>query len=140
LANPTQRSGVGGGFVNNKIVSFHIFNRDWTKFHFVSFSMQFLSGPGNYSTKTTRIKIYHNVYHPKKIADNIRSTYRLLWGLSNMPKIWVYDIMTMRVVYPLSEHVDIFPVRLCLHSHWVHSVYLTLAFYLTSSSSSLRAE
>ena len=37
---------------------------------------------------------------------------RLVWGLSNMPKIWVYDIMTMRVVYPFSEHVDIFPVRL----------------------------
>jgi hypothetical protein len=54
----------------------------------------------------------------------------LLWGLSNMPKIWVYDIMTMRLVYPLSEHVDIFPVRLCLHSHWVHSVYLTLTIYL----------
>ena len=29
-----------------------------------------------------------------------------------MPNIWVYDIMTTRVVYPLSEHVDIFPVRL----------------------------
>ena len=41
----------------------------------------------------------------------------LVWGLSNMPNIWVYDIMTMRLVYPLSEHVDIFPVRLCLHSH-----------------------
>ena len=43
----------------------------------------------------------------------------------------------MRVFYPLSEHVDIFPVRLCLHSHWVHSVYLTLAFYLMWSSSIL---
>ena len=29
-----------------------------------------------------------------------------------MPKICVYDIMTMGLVYPLSEHVDIFPVRL----------------------------
>ena len=28
-----------------------------------------------------------------------------------MPKICVYDIMTMGLVYPLSEHVDIFPVR-----------------------------
>ena len=36
----------------------------------------------------------------------------LLWGLNNMPKICVYDIMTMGLVYPLSEHVDIFPVRL----------------------------
>jgi hypothetical protein len=35
-----------------------------------------------------------------------------LWGLKNMTKIWVYDIMTMGLVYPLSEHVDIFPVRL----------------------------
>jgi hypothetical protein len=29
-----------------------------------------------------------------------------------MLRIWVYDIMTMGLVYPLSEHVDIFPVRL----------------------------
>jgi hypothetical protein len=36
----------------------------------------------------------------------------LMWGLRNRPKIWVYDIMTMGLVYPLSEHVDIFPVRL----------------------------
>jgi hypothetical protein len=33
---------------------------------------------------------------------------------------------------PYSEHVDIFPVRLCLHSHWVFSVYLILAIYLHS--------
>jgi hypothetical protein len=36
----------------------------------------------------------------------------LMWGLMNMPKLWVYDIMTIGLVYPLSEHVDIFPVRL----------------------------
>jgi hypothetical protein len=35
-----------------------------------------------------------------------------MWGLSYMTKILVYDIMTMGLVYPLSEHVDIFPVRL----------------------------
>ena len=29
-----------------------------------------------------------------------------------MTTILVYDIMTMGLVYPLSEHVDIFPVRL----------------------------
>ena len=29
-----------------------------------------------------------------------------------MTKMWEYDIMTMGLVYPLSEHVDIFPVRL----------------------------
>ena len=46
-----------------------------------------------------------------------RVAARKLWGLSNMPMLWVYDIKTMRVVYPLSEHVNIFPVRLCLHSH-----------------------
>jgi hypothetical protein len=33
---------------------------------------------------------------------------------------------------PYFEHVDIFPVRLCLHSHWVFSVYLILAIYLHS--------
>ena len=52
-----------------------------------------------------------------------------MWGLRIKLKIWVYAIMTIGLVYPFSEHVDIFPVRLCLHSHWVHSVYLTLAFY-----------
>ncbi len=35
-----------------------------------------------------------------------------LWGLRNMTKTWVYDIMTMGLIYPLSEHVDNFPVRL----------------------------
>ena len=35
-----------------------------------------------------------------------------MWGLRHMTKIWEYDIMTMGLVYPLSEHVDIFPVRL----------------------------
>ncbi len=35
-----------------------------------------------------------------------------MWGLTNMLRIWEYDIMTMGLVYPLSEHVDIFPVRL----------------------------
>ncbi len=35
-----------------------------------------------------------------------------LWGLRNITKIWVYDIITMGLIYPLSEHVDNFPVRL----------------------------
>jgi hypothetical protein len=55
-----------------------------------------------------------------------------LWGLRNMPKIWVYDIMTTGLVYPLSEHVDIFPVRLVPTFHWVFSIYLILAIYLHS--------
>jgi hypothetical protein len=41
---------------------------------------------------------------------------------------------------PLSEHVDIFPVRLVSTFHRVFSIYLTLAIYLTYSSLSLRAE
>ncbi len=44
------------------------------------------------------------------------------------------------VSLPLSEHVDIFPVRLVSTFHRVFSVYLTLAIYLTYSSLSLRAE
>jgi hypothetical protein len=28
MADPTQLSGVGGGYVDNKMVSFHILNRD----------------------------------------------------------------------------------------------------------------
>ena len=47
-----------------------------------------------------------------------------MWGLSNMNEIYLNGIIAMGLVYPLSEHVDIFPVRLCLHSHWVFSVYL----------------
>ena len=35
-----------------------------------------------------------------------------MWGLRNMTEIYEYAIMTMGLVYPLSEHVDIFPVRL----------------------------
>ena len=35
------------------------------------------------------------------------------------------------VSLPLSEHVDIFPVRLVSTFHRVFSVYLTLAVYLT---------
>ncbi len=37
----------------------------------------------------------------------------------------------MGLVYPLSEHVDIFPVRLVSTFHRVFSVYLILAIYLT---------
>jgi hypothetical protein len=47
-----------------------------------------------------------------------------------MPKIWVYDIMTIGLVYPLSEHVDIFPVRLVPTFHRVFSVYLILILIL----------
>ena len=57
--------------------------------------------------------------------------YRL-WGLRNMTTLWVYDIMTTGLVYPLFEHVDIFPVRLVPTFHWVFSVYLILAIYLHS--------
>ena len=35
-----------------------------------------------------------------------------MWGLSNMNKIYLNGIIAMRLIYPLSEHVDIFPVRL----------------------------
>ncbi len=48
--------------------------------------------------------------------------------------IMKYDdmvILAMGLVYPLSEHVDIFPVRLVSTFHRVFSVYLTLAIYLT---------
>ncbi len=39
--------------------------------------------------------------------------------------------ITTGSVYPLSEHVDIFPVRLVSTFHRVSSVYLTLTVYLT---------
>ncbi len=39
--------------------------------------------------------------------------------------------IAMGSVYPLSEHVDIFPVRLVSTFHRVFSVYLILAIYLT---------
>ena len=39
--------------------------------------------------------------------------------------------IAMGSVYPLSEHVDIFPVRLVSTFHRVFSVYLTLAIYPT---------
>jgi len=51
-------------------------------------------------------------------------------GAHGICLMWVYDIKTIRVVYPLFEHVNIFPVRLCLHSHWSHFVYLTIIIYL----------
>ncbi len=35
-----------------------------------------------------------------------------MWGLRNMNKICLNGIIAMGLVYPLSEHVDIFPVRL----------------------------
>ena len=38
-------------------------------------------------------------------------------GAQGMNEICLNGIIAMRLVYPLSEHVDIFPVRLCLHSH-----------------------
>ena len=42
----------------------------------------------------------------------------------------IYDIMTMGLVYPLSEHVDIFPVRLVPTFPLMFSVYLILTIYL----------
>ncbi len=39
--------------------------------------------------------------------------------------------IAMGLVYPLSEHVDIFPVRLVSTFHRVFSVYLILAIRLT---------
>jgi hypothetical protein len=48
LSDPTELSGVGGGYVDNKMVNFHIFKIDCTKeIYFVNFSLQFLSGLGN---------------------------------------------------------------------------------------------
>ena len=35
-----------------------------------------------------------------------------MWGLRNMIEIYLNGIIAMGLVYPLSEHVDIFPVRL----------------------------
>ena len=45
----------------------------------------------------------------------------------------------MGLFYPLSEHVDIFPVRLVSTFHRVFSVYLILAIYLTYSSCAAKA-
>ncbi len=48
MAEPTQLSGVGGGYVDKKMVSFYIPNRNWTKeISLVNFSTQFLPEPGN---------------------------------------------------------------------------------------------
>jgi hypothetical protein len=62
--------------------------------------------------------------------DNLK-TLAVLWGLITMLEIWLYVITTTGSVYPLSEHVDIFLVRLVSTFHRVFSVYLILAFYLT---------
>ncbi len=56
---------------------------------------------------------------------------RALWGLSNMNELCLNGIIAMGLVYPLSEHVDIFPVRLVSTFHRVFSVYLILTIYLT---------
>jgi hypothetical protein len=45
--------------------------------------------------------------------------------------IMVVCTITTGSFYPLSEHVDILPVRLVSTFHRVFSVYLTLAIYLT---------
>ncbi len=33
-------------------------------------------------------------------------------GAQDLYEIWLYDIMTIGLIYPLSEHLDIFPMRL----------------------------
>ncbi len=76
-------------------------------------------------------KMYQN---SRKESKSMR-----LWGLRIMSEILCITITTGSV-YPFSEHVDIFPVRLVSTFHRVSSVYLTLAVYLTQSSLSLRAE
>ncbi len=79
-------------------------------------------------------------HHPGQSRAGWVGQFRAVWGLSNMSEIWFVCNMTMGSVYPLSEHVDIFPVRLVSTFHRVFSVYLTLAVYLTYPSLSLRAE
>ena len=64
------------------------------------------------------------------IEDHFFALVWNLWGLRIMSEIWLYDY-NYGVSLPLSEHVDIFPVRLVSTFHRVFSVYLTLAIYLT---------
>ena len=55
-----------------------------------------------------------------------------LWGLTICQRYGYMVIPSWGSLYPLSEHVDIFPVRLVPTFHWVFSVYLILAIYLHS--------
>jgi hypothetical protein len=47
IADPTQLSGMGGSYVKDKMVSFHILNSDWAKE--ISFVNYILPGPGVYT-------------------------------------------------------------------------------------------
>ena len=60
-------------------------------------------------------------------------------GAHDYVGIIVYDY-SYGVSLPLSEHVDIFPVRLVTTFHRVFSVYPTLAVYLTSAFIGLLVE
>ncbi len=55
-----------------------------------------------------------------------------VWGLRIYMKYAYAVISSWGLIYPLSEHVDIFPVRLLPTFHWVFSVYLILAINLHS--------
>ncbi len=66
ISYPTQLREVGGGYVDNKMVSFHTLNKDWTKeISFFNFSTQFLPRPWNWY-QCHRNWSLHFVYHPKK--------------------------------------------------------------------------
>ena len=60
MADPTQLSGVGGGYVDNKMVRVHILNRDWTKKPLLNKSYL----DQEISTKTTRIEIFNELLSP----------------------------------------------------------------------------
>ncbi len=70
-ADLMQLSGVGDGFVADRMVNFHILNRDWMKE--ISFVNYTLPDPGGQAHQNHRD---HYVYHPQKIADKVESADR----------------------------------------------------------------
>jgi hypothetical protein len=72
MADPTQLSGLGGGSVDNKIVSFIFLTGIERRIFLVKFFTQFLPGPGKLY-QNFRDWNLHYVYHPQKIADKVAS-------------------------------------------------------------------
>ncbi len=66
------------------------------------------------------------------VSDHFLLQRSVVWGLRIYKKYGYMVISSWGLIYPLSEHVDIFPVRLVPTFHWVFSVYLILAIYLHS--------
>ena len=82
----------------------------------------------------TKMQAVYVQYSFSKRFASFSVYFWTVWGLRVYNEIWRCGNIAMGLVYPLSEHVDIFPVRPVSTFPLLLSVYLIQTIYLTWSS------